>query len=173
MITTSVKINVVTQLARHVLNIFQLRFTLAGSLYMDAPGKYHVGALVDPVFYEVVAGKELFSINSPDRSARSVWKHLQELRGPYTRTTSWLAHRVSAEAVVFKAMHPFPTSGVWTPRHPSYCIEVMAEAADLCWIYPGENPIFKTIKNPDRTFSFMLENDLSNIMVGTLLHFSN
>ena len=173
MITMSAKINFVTQLARHILNIFQLRFTLAGSLYMSTPGKYHVGPLVDPVFYEVVAGEQLFSRNSSDLEARSVWEHLHELRGPYARTTSWLAHRVSAEAVVFKAFRPIPTSGAWTPRHPSYCVEVMTEAADLCWKYPGENPVFEIIKNPDQSFSFMLENDQSNIMVGTFPYFSD
>lgn len=162
MITMFAKINLVTQLARHVLNIFQLRFTLAGSLYMSAPGKYHVGPLVDPVFYEVVAGKELFSNNSVNRH---VWEHLQELRGPYTITTTWLAHRISAEVALYKLMHPLPTSGAWTPRHPAYCIEVMTEAADLCWRYPGENPVFKEVKNPNQSFSFMLENDLSNIMI--------
>jgi hypothetical protein len=96
MITMFAKINFVTQLARHVLNIFQLRFILAGSLYMSAPGKYHVGPLVDPVFYEIVAGEEFLSSNSTDREARRVWEKLQELRGPYMKTTSWLAHRISA-----------------------------------------------------------------------------
>lgn len=163
-IPVSAKINLVIQLARHVLSIFQLRFTLSGSLYMTA-GKYHVGPLVDPVFYEGVAGEELISSNSPDCEARLVWGNLQELRGPYMRTTTWLAHRISAEAVVFKATHPSLMSGVWTPGHPSHYLEVLAEAADLCWLYPGENPVINNAQTPDQPFSFMLENDLSNMMV--------
>jgi hypothetical protein len=171
MITMFAKINMVTQLARHVLSIFQLRFTLAGSLYMSAPGKYHVGSLVDPVFYEAAAGEELFNQNSADRQARQVWERLQELRGPYTRTTTWLSHRISAEVAAYKAMHPVLTSGPWTPRHPSYCMEVMTAAADLCCRYPGENPVFNNVKNPDQSFSFLLENDLSNIMVRAFAYF--
>jgi hypothetical protein len=159
------KTNFVTQLAQHVLDLFQLRFALAGSLYMSGPGKYHVGPLMDRVFNEIVEGEELFSSNHPDPQARRSWEYLQELRGPYTKTTSWLAHRINAEVAVYKAMHPFPKGGAWTPRHPSYCIEAMTQAADLCWKYPGDNPLFKNMRTPDQSFSFMLENDLSNIMV--------
>jgi hypothetical protein len=160
------KVNLVKQLARHILDIFDLRFECAGSLYMSAPGKYHVGPLVDPVFYEVAAGKELFSSKSHDPEERRVWKQLQEFRGPYVKATTWLAHRISAEIVVYKALHPLPmTGGAWTPRHPSYCVEVMNEAVDLCQKYPGENP--KPVNDPEQPFSFMLGNDLSNIMASS------
>jgi len=165
MITMLAKVNLVTQLARAILDIFELRFTLAGSLYMSTPGKYYIGPLVDPVFYEVAEGQELFGHDSNDPEARRVWKHLQELRGPYMKTTTWLESRVSAEAAVYRATRPLSVSGPWTPRHPSYCVEVMSEAVDLCWKYPGENPVLKNARNPDQPFSFMLENGLSNIMV--------
>jgi hypothetical protein len=161
------KVNFVKQLARHILDIFGLRFKTAGSLYMSAPGKYHVGPLVDPVFYEVVAGKELFSGKSHDFEARRVWEHLQELRGPYVKATTWLAHRISAEAALYKFLHPLQKGGAWTSRHPSYCVEVMSEAVDLCWKYPGENPGSTSVNNPERPFSFVLENDLSNIIASS------
>ena len=158
-IPMQVKLHVVTQLARHVLEIFQLRFSRAGSLYMSPQGKYEVGPLVDPIFYEVTDG-------APAYDDLSILSGLQDFRGPYSYTTSWMMNRLNAEMLIFNGSTSDLMAAGWTPKEIRVSNLRMEEAIELCQRYPGESPVCQIVNNPDRPFAFMLGDfDLSNIMV--------
>jgi hypothetical protein len=81
------KEKVVAQVAHHVMNIFELRSTMAGSLYLSFNEQYIVGPMiVDPNYFKVIDGKPVYTNASVQQSPH-------RFRGPFSNTSDWLSSR--------------------------------------------------------------------------------
>lgn len=103
-----VKLNVVRQVARHLRELFSLRFTKAGSIYFASDArssntvvessscKFKIGPVVSTTFHRFSEGKpdypstDLHSPGSPSFMA------LHVLRGPFAHAGEFIAHRTRA-----------------------------------------------------------------------------
>jgi hypothetical protein len=155
-LSLSDKKKIVTQVARHLLAAFQLRFDQAGSLYLShsthASNPYYVGPIVTSTFFQVEDGLPVYS-------DRHVADGIQKFRGPFSNTADWLSHSLRAEIFAVKSTrdHEFDANAA---------LANMDDAVRLCSIYPGDNPVIPLMKFPHMPFSFRFDDiSLKNIMV--------
>jgi hypothetical protein len=152
------KIHVVKQVAQHLMSIFELRFTHAGSLYLSSNG-YNTGPIGSVKFFKSIDGKPL-------HADPTVHHELHRFRGPFSRVADWLSSPMRAEifSFSFDLLSP-PAVGEYRPRNPSLALKIMNEAVALCSVYPGEHSVHR-ITDPHKCFSLMFDDfSLSNFMV--------
>jgi hypothetical protein len=157
------KEKVVAQVARDLMSIFELQFTMAGSLYLSASSdqEYIVGPIVNPKYFKTIDGR-------PVHTNPSVQLSLHQFRGPFSNATDWLSS--SIKAGMFALLHtpsPLPVLvGGHHPRDLSLTMKTMSRAVSLCSIYPGDHPVVDSRKVSERSFSFMFDDfSSSDIMV--------
>ena len=160
-LTWEAKEKVVTQAVYHLLSIFELRFTMAGSLYLSSNGKYVVGPIVDPKYFKAIDGDPVYTDTRVQQS-------LYRFRGPFSNTTDWLSSSIKAEIFALSSTPwPFPPRvGEHRPLDSSLASTNMNLAVKLCSKYPGNQPVIRNATVSQEPFSFILDDfSLSNIMV--------
>jgi hypothetical protein len=158
------KEKMVAQVARDLMSIFELRFTMAGSLYLTSDQEYIVGPIVDPKYFETMDGQPVYTDSCVQQS-------LHQFRGPFSNATDWLSSSMKAEMFALsRTPSPFPLQvGGRRPRDLPLTMKIMSQAISLCSIYPGNHPIINSRKASKSPFSFMFDDfSLSNIMVWCL-----
>ncbi|KAG8826065.1 hypothetical protein FRC17_008430, partial [Serendipita sp. 399] len=147
--------------------LFSLRFSQSGSLYVDKDHSITVGPIISAPFYQTLDGEVRFpDIPLPD---------LSQFRGPYSLTSQYLASSLHAEFFIVEQLHDSVlTEFEGSEEKLDTAYRVMKKALDLVHIYPGDQPL-KTgeggelLWNPEQKgdpFSLLLDDfRLSNIMV--------
>jgi hypothetical protein len=155
------KEKVVAQVAHHLMSIFELRFTMAGSLYLSPNEQYIVGPIVDPKYFKAIDGKPVYT-------NAHVQQSLQRFRGPFSNASDWLSSSMKAEICALSST-PSPSPprvGEHRPHDSSLAMKIMKLAVSLCSKYPGNHPVLSNSKVSKEPFSFMFDDfSLSNIMV--------
>ena len=163
-LTWEAKEKVVAQAAHHLMSIFELRFSMAGSLYLSSNGKYVVGPIVDPKYFKVIDG-------SPVYTDARVQQSLYRFRGPFSNTSDWLSSSIKAEIFALSST-PCPSPprvGEQRPLDSSLAVNNMNLAIGLCSKYPGNHPVISNRTVSQEPFSLMFDDfSLSNIMVTCL-----
>jgi len=161
-----VKEKVVAQVARDLISIFELRFTMAGSLYLSSDPQYIVGPIVDPKYFKTIDGKPVYTDGRVQQS-------LHQFRGPFSNAANWLSSSIEAEIFALSSTpSPFPPRvGDHLPRDLLLTMKIMNQAVSLCLMYPGNHPVVNNKKVFEAPFSFMLDDfSLSNIMLDDAGH---
>jgi len=155
------KEKVVAQVAHHLMSIFELRFTMAGSIYLSSNGQYIVGPIVDPKYFKAIDGKPVYADTRVQQS-------LYRFRGPFSNTSDWLSSSMKAEIFALSSTPPPspPRVGEHRPQDLSLAAKNMNLAVKLCSKYPGNHPVISNKTVSKEPFSFMFDDfSLSNIMV--------
>jgi hypothetical protein len=155
------KEKVVAQVARDLMRIFELRFTMAGSLYLSSDQKYLVGPIILPKYFKTMEGRPVYTDPRVQQS-------LHQFRGPFSNATDWLSSSAKAEMFALSST-PSPSPprvGGRRPQDLTLTMKIMSQATSLCSVYPGNHPVVGGRKASERPFSFMFDDfSLSNIMV--------
>ncbi|KIM48606.1 hypothetical protein M413DRAFT_60457 [Hebeloma cylindrosporum] len=154
------KERLVQDVAVHLISLFGLRFSLAGSLFPEQ-GTVLIGPLVTTPFFDALDGEVRFP-----QSARL---DLQGFRGPFTRTTDLLSSSPKAELHVIEhrrseLLEKFKGDEALLQLGK----RVLEKAVQLVEVYPGELDIGGVSSGGDaaRPFSIRLTDfRLGNIMV--------
>jgi hypothetical protein len=154
---------VVTQVAHHLMCVFELRFAQAGSLYLCSNGEYTVGPIVSPKYFKAIDGEPVYT-------NAYVQHELHRFRGPFSSTSDWLSSPMKAEIFAFSStLSSPPREGEHRPQDPSLALTIMNEAVRLCSKYPGDHAVLTTTTASREPFSFVFDDfSLSNIMVQCL-----
>jgi len=147
--------------AIHLISLFNLRFSLAGSLY-SPQGTVFVGPLVTTPFFHLLDGEARFPQSAP--------LDLTNFRGPFTRTTDLLSSSPKAELHVIK--HRRSELLLQEFNGDEALLElgerVLEKVVQLIQAYPGELAIGPSSSSGDAALPFSMKlNDfrLENIMV--------
>jgi hypothetical protein len=174
----NIKLTVVAQVARYLMEIFSLRFKSAGSLYLD-PQLPHfvVGPIVSTPFYRAIDGEVREPEPGPNRPLSQI---PDPKRGPYSSVSEYLSGGLRKE-LEFIATHRSLAVAEIGPREndPSgaegvleHGVRVIKKAIELCHLYPGDILLPANITTPQTPFSIKLDDfRLSNIMVCPLMLF--
>lgn len=151
----------VAQVAHHLMSIFELRFIMAGSLYIASNSQYFVGPIVDPKYFKAIDGRPVYT---DDRMPQSLYR----FRGPFTNASDWLSSSMKAEIFALSSTPaPSPPRIEEHRPHDSFlAVKIMNLAVRLCSKYPGNQPVVSNPAVSHEPFSFMFDDfSLSNIMV--------
>ncbi|KAG8829796.1 hypothetical protein FRC17_006031 [Serendipita sp. 399] len=147
--------------------LYSLRYSQAGSLYIDKDHSITVGPIISAPFYQTLDGEIRFpDISLPD---------LSRFRGPYSLTSQYLASSLHAEFFIVEQLHDSVlTEFEGSEEKLDTASRVMKKALDLVHVYPGDQPLKageggELLWNPGdkgNLFSLLLDDfRLSNIMV--------
>jgi hypothetical protein len=168
-----VKRRIVEQVARHMVELFYVRFSEAGSLYLDSSSTVYVGPIISTPFYHLIDGYTPYP--SMPAQTRTV---LDSFRGPFSTTTEYLSS--SLKALLFKA----ESCRTETLRelnedddvkNAELALETAVRAAnkaiELCSLYPGDLVIHGQLTTPDKPFTFQFDDfRLVNLLVSSPIH---
>jgi hypothetical protein len=154
------KERLVHDMAVHLISLFGLRFSLAGSLTFSPQGTVLLGPLVATPFFHALDGEVRFPQSAP--------LDLTKFRGPFARATDLLSSSPKAELHVIKYRRSELLQGF---KGDETLLElgkrVLEKAVQLVEVYPGEVEVgFSSDGNSARPFSIKLADfRLANIMV--------
>jgi hypothetical protein len=161
------KLNVVKQVAVHLVSLFSARFEQAGSLYLAEPvttaldsPDYVVGPIVSAPFFDSLDGLPAY----PDISSDTFYE-MQKLRGPFRFTSDYLSssprarllyalnHRNAALREFEDEGQPIDTANEQLNR----AAQVVEKIVELNRIYPGERILHEPSTSPGKPFSFLMD----------------
>ncbi len=154
----------VKKVAQYLLELFQIRFDKAGSLYIcpASPVGSTVGPIIDSAFYRAVDGLMRF----PDPSI--FLEQIRKYQGPYTSELEWLKAPAQAElhyvrnfrdTAVAEACEEDVTAGE----------RVICKFLELCDAYFGRLRVFRSNTFPDKPFGIRMDDfRLSNVMASKI-----
>lgn len=155
------KEKLVHDVAIHLVSLFRLRFSLAGSLF-SPQGTVLFGPLVTTPFFHALDGEVRFPQSAP--------LDLTKFRGPFTRATDLLSSNPKAELHVIKhrrseLLQEFKGKGDETLLELGE--RVLEKVVQLVEVYPGELD-FGLASSGNAAWPFSMKLDdfhLANIMV--------
>jgi hypothetical protein len=167
----NIKLTVVAQIARYFMEIFCLRFPVAGSIYHDPepPHFFVIGPIVSEPFYRAIDGE----VREPMDDS----PHLPDPdpnRGPYSSVSEYLSggYRRELEYVALyrdlalSEVYPFVKIHDDEERTLERAVGVIKKLIELRHLYPGDVLLPANIITPQTPFSLRLKNlQLSDIMV--------
>ncbi|KDN37881.1 hypothetical protein RSAG8_09855, partial [Rhizoctonia solani AG-8 WAC10335] len=164
---TETKLNVVKQVAEHLIILFSLRFEKAGSLYLSEDGnssQFNTGPIVSLPFYRMVDGEVDHPNMPPDVHAA-----LHALRGPFTYASEYLASFLKAMLLKANLLRR-DVLGLISSEDPAKTLanaeRVARLAVELCHSYSGDATILSSINTPDRPFTLLLDDfRLANLLI--------
>jgi hypothetical protein len=122
---------IITQVARHLLAAFQLRFDRTGSLYLPPSNDSYFMGLIVGTFFQLDDGQPIFS--DPQVGA-----DLEKFRDPFTDVADWLSYSTRAENFMLNAK-PRRTSD--PPFDLDAALVNMNAGVELGSVYPGHHPV--------------------------------
>ncbi|KZP12308.1 hypothetical protein FIBSPDRAFT_836340, partial [Athelia psychrophila] len=185
-----IKEKVVVQVAEHLVALFHLRFSQAGSIYLSDTGSsaskpvlsptadsYRIGPVITDPFYRTSDGvleypdSDLIVPNTPS------YNNLHSLRGPFAHASEYLSSYLRAELLKLSVCRAETLASLKLDGNDADSEaegelilqrgeKVLKKAIELCHVYPGDVPVPRDISTPDRPFTVKL-NDfrLVNILI--------
>lgn len=150
----------VSEIASHIIQLFQLRFETGGSLYNGPDGKTFVGPIVTTPFYRALDGVVRF--------AEPVDLGITLYRGPFHRASAYLRSPLDAELhlVDHHRQHILEHEIDSDEERLEQGIRVLKMAVQLSSVYPGDVCVSEPLVSPGKPFSLRMDDfRLSNIMV--------
>ena len=168
-LSEDIKKIVVSQIARHLLEIFSLRFESAGSLYLSPLSPdFVVGPIVSTPFYRALDGV----VRVPDTP---ISQTVDPNRGPFSTVSEYLSSNLRVELELISNHRSIVLSELQgsddDPKLAESRLElgerVMKKAVELCSVYyPGDTSVPANITTPQKPFSLKFDDfRLSNVMV--------
>ncbi|KAJ7039726.1 kinase-like domain-containing protein [Mycena alexandri] len=152
---------IVSEVAHHMTQLFQLRFSSGGSLYHGPEGKTVVGPIVATPFYQALDGVMRFP-EPIDPGA------LAEYRGPFDTASSYVGSFLKAELHIVERHreHILQHELNGDKERLARGIEVLKKAVELSLVYPGDLCVSDPLTSPGQAFSVRMDDfRLSNIMI--------
>jgi len=154
------KERLVHDVAVHLISLFRLRFSLAGSLF-SPQGTVLLGPLVTTPFFHALDGEVRFPQSAP--------LDLTKFRGPFTRATDLLSSSPKAELHVIKHRRSELLQQEFKGDEALLELgkRVLEKAVRLVEVYPGELDVgLSSGGDAARPFSMKLDDfRLANVMV--------
>jgi len=161
----NLKKKLVRQVAKCILQLWELRFSTLGSVYLAKGGNgYEVGPIVEGRFCRAFDGVP--RIKDPI--------DLTEFRGPFSSISSYLASFLRSELRLYSERRDDLVASVdGKERVIESGRKAMEKALRLCDIYPGDKPISNDYKEPItlKLDDFRMSNILINPETGDLKAF--
>lgn len=162
------KRRIVEQVARHMVELFYVRFSQAGSLYLDFNSTFYVGPIVSTPFYHLIDGYTPYP--SMSAQTRTI---LDTLRGPFSKTSEYLSSSLNALLVkvessceeTLRALNEDEDVGN-AELALETAVRAVNKAIELCHLYPGDLIIHGQLTTPEKPFTFKFDDfRLVNLLV--------
>ncbi|KZP04632.1 hypothetical protein FIBSPDRAFT_767061 [Athelia psychrophila] len=185
-----IKEKVVVQVAEHLVALFHLRFSQAGSIYLSDPASsssesvlsptadtYRIGPVITGPFYRALnrilerPDSDLIVPNTPPP-----YNSLHSLRGPFAHASEYLSSYLRAKLLKLSVCRAETLASLNLDGNDAdsekgelilqQAEKVLKKAIELCHVYPGDVPVPGDISTPDRPFTVKFDDfRLVNILV--------